>query len=60
DYYFSYYKESNNRYKTEFIFQPVGKDGLVMYLYLYDQGNNDHRSDIMFVTRLLETGAEEG
>lgn len=43
----------NNGYHAEYIFQKDGDDGLVMYLYIYKDAK--HLSDIMFVTRFLET-----
>lgn len=43
----------NNGYHAEYIFQKNGDDGLVMYLYIYKDAK--HLSDIMFVTRFLET-----
>lgn len=39
-------------YRTEYIFQPYGSDGLIMYMYLYREP--EHLSEVMLVTRMLE------
>lgn len=39
-------------YRTEYIFQPDGDRGLILFLYLYT--NTNHISDVMITTRLLE------
>lgn len=42
----------NDTYHTEYIFEPVGEEGLIMYLYVYDKAT--HKDDILYVTRFLE------
>lgn len=56
-YYLGQYNDSvqvNDDYYTEYIFEPNGEDGIVMYLYVYKKPS--HKDDIMFVTRFLEIG----
>ena len=54
DYYLCRYSDPINLdgYRTEYIFQQYGNEGLVMYMYLYREPK--HISDIILVTRLLE------
>lgn len=39
-------------YHAEFVFQPVGTDGIIIYLYIYHEAK--HLDDIMVLMRLLE------
>ncbi len=39
-------------YHAEYIFQPDGTDGFVVYLYIYQE--EKHLADVLFVTRFLE------
>jgi len=55
DYYIGNFTGPLQRYHTEYIFQKDGTDGIIVYLYVYDQ-YKDHLSDIMFVTRFLDLG----
>lgn len=39
-------------YRTEYVFQKAGDDGILVYLYLYKE--EKHISDVMLITRMLE------
>lgn len=47
----SYHDSLGYGYHTEFVFQPVGNDGIVVYLYVYKDAK--HRNEIMSVMRFL-------
>ncbi len=51
-YYQDSYQDSNDGYRVEFVFQPVEKDGVIVYLYVYQ--NQEHSDNIMLTMRLLE------
>lgn len=44
--------ETGEGYRTEFIFQADGKDGMVVVLYVYREAR--HLSDVLFLMRFLE------
>lgn len=52
-YYRDNYKKSADKYQTEFIFQEVGDDGIIVYLYVY-HGKPKHIDDIMITLRCME------
>ncbi len=55
---YKYYKGDYTRsawgdgYRTEYIFQEDGENGIVVMLYVYEESNN--LSDVLFVTRFLD------
>ncbi len=44
--------EAGEGYRTEFIFQADGEDGIVVVLYVYREA--EHIKDVLFLTRFLE------
>lgn len=44
--------EAGEGYRTEFIFQADGEDGIVVILYVYREAK--HVNDVLFLTRFLE------
>lgn len=44
--------ESGEGYRTEFVFQADGEDGIVVILYVYREAK--HLKDVLFLTRFLE------
>ena len=44
--------ETGEGYRTEFVFQADGEDGIVVILYVYREAK--HLNDLLFLTRLLE------
>ncbi len=44
--------EAGEGYRTEFIFQADGEDGVVVILYVYREA--EHVEDVLFLTRFLE------
>ena len=55
NYYDGVYKsalEAGDGYRTEFVFQADGEDGIVVILYVYRE--EKHVKDLLFLTRLLE------
>lgn len=49
------YTDQIDNYSTEYVFQTDGDRGIIMYLYLYRESDAKHLSDVMLITRLLET-----
>ena len=55
NYYDGVYKsalEAGDGYRTEFVFQADGEEGIVVILYVYREAK--HIKDLLFLTRLLE------
>lgn len=44
--------ETGKGYRTEYVFQEDGDNGIILYLYVYRE--TTHLSDVMFVTRFLK------
>lgn len=44
--------ETGDGYRTEFIFQADGEDGIVVILYVYREAK--HMNDVLFLTRFME------
>ncbi len=54
NYYQGVYRDSSKTYRAEFIFLADGNEGIVTYLYVYEEGQDKHLSEVMINLRLLE------
>ena len=53
-YHGKYIDKQEQSHRVEFVFQEDATDGMIVYLYVYEEENPDHMDDILCVMRCLE------